>query len=400
MRKKRKIDSYLFDNLDILSKFNFVSPGNVAFKPIMKTFTQLDDNGKKLYTVSADITIKLRDIDKFNQVDLSFIPTPISIGIDASTIPSYCLARGNTRYMLVKPFVICASGEDAQFLLEEFYQKIKYLILISNKLKPSCNKCKEALYPHHELQRNLVNVLKHIKEGKIFADFIEKLVEIAIDYGYKYSSKSPKSHNLIIFKDGSILSNSEMKLAQALHKGKFKGLEPFQKLYNSIKKASDNGIPVVGVVKDSQALLLSKLFTPHGADYQIVRSLAAKQKIMYSYLNPIKKIIEPHKNLEIDNYFAFIEKSINPLRLEVLPKLKPKSVGNFEDVIQDAIRLIYQNNTVHEFNKNRYKLPYSILHADLYSREIVKEKKKLILEMFNMIKRRLSIPMQVKRGFE
>ena len=141
------------------------------------------------------------------------------------------MTRGNTRFLLVKPYVICASGEFAQIIIEELSQTIKYLVLISDKLKLVYNKSKTALYPHYKLQYFLVNTLKHIKEGLIFANFIEKIVKIAVDYGYEYNSKSPIDHNLIIFKDGSILSNSEKIISKALYRNNFKGLEHLLELW-------------------------------------------------------------------------------------------------------------------------------------------------------------------------
>lgn len=399
-KRKRHIYSYLYDNLDILSQFNFYYSINTYFKPIRNSFTVLNEKGKKKYTVSADPSIRIKDIDKFHPVDINSNSNIISIGIDASTVPSQCLCRGNTRFLVVKPYIICASGDDAQFILEEMSQTIKYLILISNKLKLIYYKSKDALYPHYKLQNNLVNTLKHIKEGKIFADFLEKITQIAIDYGYDYNSKSLSDHNLIIFKDGSILSNSENKISYALERGNFNGLEPFKKLYNVIKKAGQNGIPIVGIVKDSQSLLLTKLFTPFSSDYNIVRSLANRQNITYSYLNPIKKIIEPYRNIEIDNYFAFFERNISPLRLEVISKFKPKNLNHFNEVIERTIQLIYRNNHIHEFNNNIYKLPYCILHSDINSRNKAKEARKLINEKLNIIKRNLPIPMIIKQGFE
>ncbi|KKK65120.1 hypothetical protein LCGC14_2977350, partial [marine sediment metagenome] len=263
-------------------------------------------------------------------------------------------------------------------LSDEISQKIKFLILISDKLKLIYIKAKTALFSHYKLQNNLVNILKHIKEGKIFSDFIEKIIQIAIDYGYKYHSRANNNSKLIIYKDGSILSNSELKISHALIRGNFKGIEPFLKLYNSLKKAGENDIPVVGIVKDSQSLLLSKLFSPFGSDYHIVRNLALKQQCTYSYLSPVKKIIEPHKNIQIDNYFTFMERGISPLRLEVIPSFKPKNIKNFTEIIENTLRLIYQNENIHEFHKKKYKLPYCILSSDVVSRNMAKDANKLV----------------------
>lgn len=396
----KSIYSYLFDNMDILNKFDFHYSEKTIFTPIRNTFTEYDELGNKLYTIQADPAVRIRDIDKFHPVDIEQKIDLLSVGIDASTVPSQCLCRGNTRYLLVKPYIICASGEDAKFLLEEISQRIKFLILISDKLKLIYNKAKTALYPHYKLQNNLVNILKHIKEGKIFSDFIETIIQIAIDYGYKYHSRANNDSKLIIYKDGSILSNSEIKIAHALKRGSFKGIEPFFKLYNSLKKAGENDIPVVGIVKDSQSLLLSKLFTPFGSDYHIVRNLALKQQCSYSYLSPIKKIIEPYKNIQIDNYFTFIERGISPLRLEVIPTFKPKNIRNFAEIIENTLRLIYQNENIHDFHNKKYKLPYCILSSDVVSRNKAKDANKLINEKLNQIRRNLPIPMIIKRGFE
>ena len=396
----KSIYSYLYDNLDILNKFDFHYSEKTIFTPIRNSFTEYNELGNKLYTIQADPAVRIRDIDKFHPVNIEQKIDLLSVGIDASTVPSQCLCRGNTRYLLVKPYIICASGEDAKFLLEEISQRIKFLILISDKLKLIYNKAKTALYPHYKLQNNLVNILKHIKEGKIFSDFIEAIIQIAIDYGYKYNSRANNDSKLIIYKDGSILSNSELKIAHALKRGNFKGIEPFFKLYNSLKKAGENDIPVVGIVKDSQSLLLSKLFTPFGSDYHIVRNLALKQQCTYSYLSPIKKIIEPHKNIQIDNYFTFIERGISPLRLEVIPSFKPKNIKNFNEIIENTLRLIYQNDNIHDFHKKRYKLPYCILSSDVVSRNMAKDANKLINEKLNQIRRNLPIPMIIKRGFE
>lgn len=396
----KSIYSYLYDNLDILNKFDFHYSEKTIFTPIRNSFTEYDELGNKLYTIQADPTVRIRDIDKFHPVDIEQKIDLLSVGIDASTVPSQCLCRGNTRYLLIKPYIICASGEDAKFLLDEISQRIKFLILISDKLKLIYNKAKNALYPHYKLQNNLVNILKHIKEGKIFSDFIETIIQIAIDYGYKYNSRVNNDSKLIIYKDGSILSNSELKISHALKRGNFKGIEPFFKLYNSLKKAGENDIPVVGIVKDSQSLLLSKLFTPFGSDYHIVRNLALKQRCTYSYLSPIKKIIEPHKNIQIDNYFTFIARGISPLRLEVIPTFKPKNIRNFNEIIENTLRLIYQNENIHDFHNKRYKLPYCILSSDVVSRNKAKDANKLINEKLNQIRRNLPIPMIIKRGFE
>jgi len=398
--RNKKIDSYLYDNLDILEKFNFFYSDRIPFKPIRHEYTEFDENGNKIHTISADPSIKTRDIDKFQPVILEPNEELISIGIDASTIPSQCLTRGNTRFLLVKPYVICANGEFAQIIIEELSQTIKYLILISDKLNLIYNKSKTALYPHYKLQYNLVNTLKHIKEGLIFANFIEKIVQVAIDYGYKYNSKNSMDQNLIIFKDGSILSNSEKIISKALSRNNFNGLEHFKKLYDSIKYAGEKGIPIVGIVKDSQSLLLSKLFAPFGSDYNIVRNLAIRQNARYSYLNPLKKTMEPYRNIEIDNYFTFIERGISPLRLEVIPRFKPENLNKFNEIIEQTIRLIYQNKEIHEYNNNKYKLPYSILSSDIKSRIKVKEAKQLIIEKLIQIKRKLPIPMKIKQGFD
>lgn len=398
--KKKSIFNYLFDDLRTLSEFVFNFSENMIFSPVRKSYTVTDENDNVIYTIKADPSIKLRDIDKFNSINLEREESLISVGIDASSVPSQCLCRGNTRFLLVKPYVICASGDDAQFILEEMSQTIKYLILISDKLYLSNKKSKKALYPHYKLQNNLVYTIKHIKEGKIFADFLENIVQIAIDYGYKYDSNKKDGENLIIFKDGSILSNSEIGLSHAIFSKNTKRLESFLKLYNSIKTAGKNGIPIVGIVKDSQSLLLSKLFYPFSSDYHIVRNLAFRQKVIYSYLNPIKKIIEPHKNIEIDNYFTFLERDISPLRLEVIPLFKPKSINNFNEIIEKTIQLINQNNYIHEFHKRRYKLPYSVLKSDQQSRSIAHDAKTLINEKLNQIKKRIPFPMKIKQGFE
>lgn len=400
VKNNRTIFSYLYKNLDILNKFDFYYSENTIFTPIRNNYVEYDEYGKKLYSIQADPHMRIQDIDKFHPIDTEQKINNMSIGIDASTVPSQCLCRGNIRYLLIKPYIICASGEDAKFILEEISQTIKFLILISDKLKLIFNKSKSALYPHYKLQNNLVNILKHIKEGKIFADFIERIIQLAIDYGYKYSSNAKNAQNLIIFKDGSILSNSELKISRILLKGRTKNIDPFLKLYNSIKRAGKNGIPVVGIVKDSQALILSKLFTPFGSDYQIVRNLAYRQHCTYSYLSPIKKIIEPYKNIQIDNYFTYFERGLSPLRLEIIPAFKPKSINDFNEVIENTIQLIYQNDHIHEFHKNRYKLPYCILNSDITSRNVAKYANKLIKEKLNQIKRNLPIPMIIKRGFE
>ena len=399
-RTDRKISTYLYDDLGILDRFNFYNSEHVVFTPIRKSYTEINEKGKKVYTVKVDPDIGRNNIDKYNPVDIKLKIDMLSIGIDASSVPSQCLCRGNTRYIVVKPYVICAKGEDAGFILEEISQTIKYLILISSKLNLAYRKSKNALYPHYKLQNNLVNTLKHIKEGKIFADFIEKIVQVAVDYGYNYNSNKKNEENLIIFKDGSILSNSEMKLSHALASGNTNSLSSFVKLYNAIKYAGEKNIPVVGIVKDSQALILSKFFTPFGSDYQILRNLAYRQNAEYSYLNPIKKIIEPHRNIQIDNYFTFIKSGISPLRLEVIPEFKPKTVSNFSEIIERTIQLIHQNDNVHEFHRNRYKLPYCILHSDISSRISARDAKQLIIEKLNQIRRNIPIPMVIKQGFE
>ncbi len=399
-QRDREISTYLYDDLGILDRFNFYDSINITYIPIRSSYTELDDKGNKLYTVQADPHIKRNNIDKYNPVDIKSIIDNLSIGIDASSVPTQCLCRGNTRYIVVKPYVICAKGEDALFILEEISQTIKYLVLISSKLNLAYKKSKSAIYPHYKLQNNLVNTLKHIKEGKIFADFIEKIVNVAVDYGYTYNSNSKSEENLLIFKDGPILSNSEIKLSNAIVSGNTKSLRHYVKLYNAIKYAGDKNIPIVGIVKDSQALILSKLFTPFGSDYQILRNLANRQNVEYSYLNPIKKIVEPHRNIQIDNYFTFIEKGVSPLRLEVIPEFKPKSINNFSEVIERTIQLIHQNDAVHEFHRNKYKLPYCILHSDISSRYSARHAKQMIVEKLTQIRRNVPIPMVVKQGFE
>lgn len=400
LQRDREISTYLYDDLGILDRFNFYDSINITYIPIRSSYTELDDKGNKLYTVQADPHIKRNNIDKYNPVDIKSIIDNLSIGIDASSVPTQCLCRGNTRYIVVKPYVICAKGEDALFILEEISQTIKYLVLISSKLNLAYKKSKSAIYPHYKLQNNLVNTLKHIKEGKIFADFIEKIVNVAVDYGYTYNSNSKSEENLIIFKDGPILSNSEIKLSNALVSGNTKSLRHYVKLYNAIKYAGDKNIPIVGIVKDSQALILSKLFTPFGSDYQVLRNLANRQNAEYSYLNPIKKIVEPHRNIQIDNYFTFIERGISPLRLEVIPEFKPSTVSNFSEIIEKTIQLIYQNDNVHDFHRNKYKLPYCILHSDISSRLSVRVTKQLIIEKLHRIRRNIPIPMVIKQGFE
>jgi len=399
-QRNREISTYLYDDLGILDRFNFYDSANINYIPIRRLYTERDEKGNKLYTVQAAPNIRRNNIDKYNPVDINSIINILSIGIDASSVPTQCLCRGNTRYIVVKPYVICAKGEDALFILEEISQTIKYLILISSKLNLAYQKSKSALYPHYKLQNNLVNTLKHIKEGKIFADFIEKIVNVAVDYGYTYNSNSKSEENLIIFKDGPILSNSEMKLSHALVRGNTKSLRHYVKLYNAIKYAGDKNIPVIGIVKDSQALILSKLFTPYGSDYQILRNLAYRQNAEYSYLNPIKKIIEPHKNIQIDNYFTFLERGISPLRLEVIPEFKPKIIKKFSEVIERAIQLIHQNDTVYEFHRNKYRLPYCILHSDLSSRYSAQQAKQMIVDRLTQIRRNVPIPMVLKQGFE
>lgn len=400
MKINRAIYSYLYDDLDILSKFNFSYSENTLYTPFRNSHTQLGENGQELYTIEMEPSIQIKKIGKFHQVDVDQRVNTLSIGIDASSIPSKCLSRGNTRYLLVKPYIVCASGENAEFILEEISQRVKYLILISDKLNLLYTKCKDALYPHYQLQSNLQNTLKHVKEGKIFADFIEQVIQIAIDYGYSYNSKSKNNENIIIYKDGSILSNSEYKLSHALYRNKFKGLEPFLKLYNSIKKAGENGIPIIGIVKDSHSLLLSKFFMPYGSDYHIVKNLAKRQNINYAYLSPVKKKMKPNNIIEIYNYFTFLEKGISPLRLEVLPNFVPKKIDNISELIEKTIQIIHKNNYIHEFNNAKYKLPYCILHSDLSSRNIAKECKTMINEKLNQIRRRLPIPMIIKQGFE
>ncbi len=128
--------------------------------------------------------------------------------------------------------------------------------------------------------------------------------------------------------------------------------------------------------------------------------MALRQQCTYSYLSPVRKILEPHNNIQIDNYFIFLERDVSPLRLEVLPNFKPKTIQNFNEVIEDTILLIYQNDYVHEFHKNKYKLPYSLLYSDITSRNIIKNVNNLIKEKLNQIKRRLPIPLLIKRGFE
>ncbi len=396
----KSINSFLFENLDILSNFNFLYSNNISFNPIKKKYIETDENGNPIYSIESDSTLGIRDIDKFHPIPLDSDSNVMSIGIDASSIPSYCLTRGNTRYLIVKPYIICARGENSHFILEEMSEIVKYMILISSKLNIFSEKCQRAIYPHYKMQNNLVNVLKHVKEGKIFADFIDKIVNIAIEYGYHYNSNQKDEQNLIILKDGSILSNSEIKLSRALHSGKTKGIESYLKLYNSIKRAGESGIPIVGIVKDSQSLLLSRLFAPFGSDYHIIRNLAKCQNVIYSYLSPIKKIIEPYRNIEIDNYFTYIEKNISPLRLEVIPEFKPKSVNFIHEIIEKTIQLIYQNNNIHEFNNKLYKLPFCILNSDITSRNIAKYSNELIKEKLYSVRRRLPIPMVVKRGFE
>lgn len=398
--KKKKIFDYLFDDLKVLSGLVFKSSENIIFKPIRKSFTVVDEYNNPVYTIKADPSIKLRDIKKFNPVDIDKKERVISIGIDASSIRSQCLYRGNTRYLLVKPYVICASGDDAHFILEEMSQTIKHLILVSDKLYSLKKKTKKAFYSHYKLQNNLEYVIKHIKEGKIFSDFIEDIIQIAIDYGYKYKSNCSSDQNLIIFKDGSILSNSEIGLSHALAGKNAKRLEVFLNLYNSIKKAGRNGIPIVGVVKDSQSLLLSRLFNPLSSDYHIVRNLAFRQNIIYSYLYPISKIIEPYKNLKIDNYFTFLERDISPLRLEVLPTLKPNTINDYNEIIVKTIKLTYQSSIIHEFHNKRYKLPYCILESDQKSRRIINEMKLSVKEKLNQVRRMSNIPLKLKNGFE
>ena len=400
MKINRPIYSYLYDDLDILSKFNFSYSENTLYTPFRNSHTQLGINGQELYTIEMDTSIQIKKIGKYHQVDVDQRVNTLSIGIDASSIPSKCLSRGNTRYLLVKPYIVCASGENAEFILEEISQTVKYLILISDKLNLLYTICKDASYPHYQLQSNLQNTLKHVKEGKIFADFIEQVIQIAIEYGYSYNSKSKNDENIIIYKDGSILSNSEYKLSHALYKNSFKGLEPFLKLYNSIKKAGENGIPVIGIVKDSHSLLLSKFFLPYGSDYHIVKNLAKRQNINYAYLSPVKKKMKPNNTIEIYNYFTFLEKGISPLRLEVLPNFLPKKIDNISEIIEKTIQIIHNNNYIHEFNNAKYKLPYCILHSDLSSRNIAKECKTMINEKLNQIRRRLPIPMIIKQGFE
>lgn len=110
--------------------------------------------------------------------------------------------------------------------------------------------------------------------------------------------------------------------------------------------------------------------------------------------------MEPYRNIEIDNYFTFIERGISPLRLEVIPRFKPKNLNKFNEIIEQIIRLIYQNKEIHEYNNNKYKLPYSILSSDIKSRIKVKEAKQLIIEKLIQIKRKLPIPMKIKQGFD
>ena len=112
----KSIYSYLFDNMDILNKFDFHYSEKTIFTPIRNSFTEYDELGNKLYTIQADPAVRIRDIDKFHPVDIEQKIDLLSVGIDASTVPSQCLCRGNTRYLLVKPYIICASGEDAKFL--------------------------------------------------------------------------------------------------------------------------------------------------------------------------------------------------------------------------------------------------------------------------------------------
>lgn len=400
LQRKREISTYLYEDLGILDRFNFYDSVNINYIPIRSSYTERDDKGNKLFTVQADPNIRRNNINKYNPVDIKSNINILAIGIDASSVPTQCLCHGNTRYIVVKPYIICAKGEDALFILEEISQTIKYLILISNKLNLAYKKSKSALYPHYKLQNNLVNTLKHIKEGKLFADFIEKIVNVAVDYGYTYNSNSQSEENLIIFKDGPILSNSEMKLSHALFNGNTNTLRGYMKLYNAIKYAGDKNIPIVGIVKDSQALILSKLFTPFGSDYQILRNLAYRQNAEYSYLNPIKKIIEPYRNIQIDNYFTFLERGISPLRLEVIPEFKPKTIKNFSEIIERTIQLIHQNDTVHEFHRNKYRLPYCILYSDLSSRYSAKHAKQMIVEKLKQIRRNIPIPMVLKQGFE
>lgn len=399
--KKQRLADYLFDDLSPLSEINGFTLDPSNYQPVRREFVETDDANRPLYSVEADPMTSTKDIGTFNHVPLTRNALPISIGVDASSVPSQNLMYGNTKYAMVKPFIICTRGSDAKFILDEILDGIKYLILISDKMPGAVENRVRAAYPHRSMQSTLANKYKYLKEGYMFAYILDSIVTKCINYGYKYNDNRDSDENIIIFKDGPILSNSEHIMSRPFNSGNFSGVEAYKELYDQIQNAANHGIPVMGVVKDSQADLLSKMFSPRPrSDYHLLKYLAAKQDAIYSFLPPVFKKMENCSELDIANYFAFLEKDISPLRLEVLSRMKPKTVRDFGNLVSATINSIYHRGIQSDFNGRRYKLPFPVMHSDLVSRDLVRLEKARIREALEQAVKRTGIPMIVKSGFE
>ena len=293
---------------------------------------------------------------------------PLTVAFDPSSSASIVGKRGNMRLLLIKPLAVAADG-DVCALSSRFREQCLFVTLASNREFDAPPDLRDAvLFDHFALQHEQQNALKHLKECAILVGPLEECVAELGRYHYRYTERGA-DRQVIVMRDGSILSNAENIVANYLRENRTPSGAVFDRLWlhHAIHAAAEEyGIPVVGVTKDAQAPILSRFYDQPVYDYTLMRQVARRQGVEFAILPAIRRTW-PSSPLAIDYYFVYLEPNVSCLRIEVLSSARLRD-ANWHSVVQDIVRLAIENFEIIEYNEARYRLPLALAKADQLTR--------------------------------
>lgn len=323
---------------------------------------------------TLSLTVDASDALQFRKVDFPADwqqRRPLQVGVDPSSTFGFSMKQGNVTVLLAKPIAVAAQG-DLSLIQSRLHEQRWWITLASNIWFDAPPDIRDAvLFDHFALQHDHSNELKHLKEvGMIIGPLSETVAELS-RYGYRHE-RCTAGRGVVVLKDGSILSNAESVVAERLGAGRGSPGASFDRLrlHHIVRTAAEEqGIPIIGVVKDAQAPILARFFRDVRVfDYGILEALARRQHVEAGILPPIRRSW-PGSPLQIEYTFAYFEKGISPLRIETVVS-SPLRDSGWREAVDDVFRLALEETDCLELNTRRYRLPGALLKADQLTRHV------------------------------